>query len=138
MGEQSRALEGVLGQIVVKCRFVLQILALLAPGQLIKGWLCDVNMAALNEFPHLPEEKGQQQRADVGAVHIGIGHNDDAVVAKLVRIELLLADTATQGSDNGSNLRRAQHFVEPGFLNVQYFPFQGQDCLKFPVSPLLR
>jgi hypothetical protein len=40
---------------------------------------------ALDQLRHLPEEEGQQQRADMGAVHVGIGHDDDLVVAQLVR-----------------------------------------------------
>ena len=38
----------------------------------------------LDQFGHLAVEEGQQQGADVGAVDVGVGHDDDAVVTQLV------------------------------------------------------
>ena len=35
----------------------------------------------LDELAHLAEEEGQQERPDVSAVHIGVGHDDDLVVS---------------------------------------------------------
>jgi hypothetical protein len=43
------------------------------------------------ELGHLAVEEGQQQRADVGAVHVRVGHDDDAVVAQLVGVEVVAA-----------------------------------------------
>ena len=44
-------------------------------------------MAPVDERAHEPEEEGEQQSADVGAVHIGIGHDDDFVVAQLFQVK---------------------------------------------------
>ena len=38
-----------------------------------------------DDLPHVAVEERQQQRADVRAVHVGIGHDDDLVVARLGR-----------------------------------------------------
>jgi hypothetical protein len=45
---------------------------------------------------HLPIEEGQQQRADVRTVDVGVGHDDDAVIAQLVDVEFVLADAAAR------------------------------------------
>ena len=37
------------------------------------------------------------------AINIRIGHDDDTVVAKLVRIKLILTNTTTERRDDGSN-----------------------------------
>ena len=41
--------------------------------------------------------KGQQQCADVRAVDVGVGHQDDAVVADLVGIVFIAANARSQG-----------------------------------------
>ena len=46
----------------------------------VQGRLRDVDVALLHHLLILPEEEGQQQGADVGAVHVGIGHDDDLVI----------------------------------------------------------
>ena len=56
----------------------------LAPAQLEEGRHGGVDIAVLDEGPHEAEEEGQQQGADMGAVHIGIGHDDDLVIAELM------------------------------------------------------
>ncbi len=43
----------------------------------------------------IPEEEGQQQSADVGTVHIGIGHDDDLAIAQLGDVKFI-ADAAAQ------------------------------------------
>jgi hypothetical protein len=43
----------------------------------------------LDDLGHLPVEEGQQQRADVRAVDVGVGHDHDLVVAQLVERELV-------------------------------------------------
>ena len=44
----------------------------------------EIEMAALDQLRHLPVEEGDQQRGDMGAVDVGVGHDDDLVVAQLV------------------------------------------------------
>ena len=65
-------------------------------------------MATLNEFRHLAVEESQQERADVRTVHVRVGHDDDAVVAQFVNVEVvccrlarLCAGFADAGSKRG-------------------------------------
>ena len=59
---------------------VLLELALLDP---VQRRLRDVDVAALDQLRHVAEEEREQQRADVRAVHVGVGHQDDLAVAQL-------------------------------------------------------
>ena len=43
--------------------------------------LGDVDVAAFDQLVHLAVEEREQQRADVGAVDVGIGHDHDLAVA---------------------------------------------------------
>src|SRR6185312_9813169 len=45
--------------------------------RLVERRLRDVDVPALDELRHLPIEKRQQQRADVRAVDVRVGHDDD-------------------------------------------------------------
>ena len=45
----------------------------------------DVNVPLLDQLPHLAVEEGQDQRADMLAVDVGIGQDDDLAVAQPVR-----------------------------------------------------
>jgi len=41
-------------------------------------------MPVVDQFWHLPVEERDQQRGDVGAVDVGVGHDDDAAVAQIL------------------------------------------------------
>ena len=70
---------------------VLEVLLVLAVLDLVQRRLRDVDVPAFHQHRHLPVEEGQQQGADVGAVDVGVGHDDDAVVAQLGDVEVVLA-----------------------------------------------
>src|SRR3990170_8387244 len=59
---------------------VVQPAGLLAMLDAVQRRLGDVEVAALYQLAHVAEEEGEVKGADVGAVHVGVGHNDDAVV----------------------------------------------------------
>ncbi len=61
--------------------------------------------AALDQFGHLAVEEGEQQGADVGAVHVRVGHDDDAVVAQLRHVEVVAASGAARLADAGAQGR---------------------------------
>ena len=124
-------------QILVQGSIVFQegfLAALLHP---VEGWLGDVDMPALDQLRHLPVEEGQQQGADMAAVHVRIGHDDDGMVTQLVGIEFIRTDSGTQGGDEGADLGRSQHLVKAGLLHVQDLAFQGQNGLVLAVAALL-
>ncbi len=77
----------------VELRVVVDVfLALLALDE-VERRAGDVDFALLHELRHLAVEEREQQRADVRAVHVGVGHDDDPAVAQLGDVEraLLLA-----------------------------------------------
>ena len=86
---------------------------------------------------HLPVEERQQQRPDVRSVHVGVRHDDDAVVAQLLDVEVLAADAAAERRDHRLDLVAAQHLVEARLLDVQDLALDRQDRLESPVASLL-
>ena len=56
-------------------------------------------MAALDQRRHLPEEERQQQRTDMRAIDVGVGHDDDLVVAQLFDVEFVAADAGAKRGD---------------------------------------
>ena len=71
----------------------------------------------------------------MGAVHIGIGHDDDLVIAQLVLVKLL-ADARAQRDDDRLELVVAIDLVYPCLLHVQHLAPQGEDGLEPAVAPL--
>ena len=94
-------------------------------------------MSAIDELPHLTEEEGEIERADVRPIHIGVGHNDDSVVAKLVWVELVFPDAAAKSRYQVADFGGAQHFVEARLFHIQNLPFERQDRLELSIPPLL-
>src|SRR5690606_22796832 len=99
--------------------FVLQILNGLAARHLIKWWLGDIEVTALNEFRHLAEEECQQERTNMRTVDIRIRHDDDFMITQLLRIKFILADGCAKRSDQRANFLASQHLIETRALNVQ-------------------
>src|SRR6266446_3363484 len=73
----------------------------------------------------------------MAAVDIGVGHDDDAVIARLLDLEILAADASAERLDQGADLGRGQHLVEAGALDVEDLAFERQDRLKAAVAALL-
>jgi hypothetical protein len=58
----------------------------------------------------------------VAAVDVGVGHQDDLVVAKLLDVEAALADAAAERRDERADLGAREHLVEARALDVQDLP----------------
>ena len=71
----------------------------------------------------------------MGPVHVGVGHDDDFMVAELIGVELL-PDARPQGGDDGAELVVAVDPVRPGLLHVEHLAPQGKDGLEPGVPPL--
>ena len=65
-----------------------------------------------------------------------IRHADDAVVAQLALVEIVV-DAAAERGDHALDLLVFEHAVEPRLFDVQDLAAQGQDRLEPPVAPLL-
>ena len=67
-------------------------------------------------------------------VHVGVGHENDFVVAELAGVEIVLADAGAERGDNGANFLVAQHFVVAGFFDVEDFALERKDGLVFAIA----
>ena len=133
---QHRVLQAGRDQVVLERDLVLEILLGLAARHFVERRLRDVEMAALDDLRHLPVEEGQQQGADMGAVHVGVRHDDDLVVAQLLDVELL-ADAGAERGDQGADLLAGEHLVDAGALDVENLAAQRQHRLELAVAALL-
>ena len=63
------------------------------------------------------------------AIHIGIRHDNDLVIAQLTNIEIVaiaLGKSAAESVDHGLDFGVGQYFVNAGFLYVQDLPRIGR------------
>ena len=97
-GVDARVFEGDAQQKPIEGRAVFEVLLFLAHLHFVQRRLCNVDVATLDQLGHLAVEKGKQQGADVCAVDVGIGHDDDAVVAQFVDVEIVRARLARLGA----------------------------------------
>jgi hypothetical protein len=104
---------------------------------LVQRRLGDVDVAALDQLGHLAVEEGEQQGADVGAVDVGVGHQDDAVVAQLLGLVVVLADAGAERGDQGGDFLALQQLVEARLLDVEDLALERQDRLELAVAALL-
>ena len=85
----------------------------------------------------MAEEEREQQRADVAAVDVGIGHQDDLAVAQLRRIEIFLRNARAERGDHGANFFVRQHLVVARLFDVENLSLERQDRLEAAIAPLL-
>ena len=72
----------------------------------------------------------------MGAVHVGIGHNDNLAVPQLREVEVL-PNAGAQGHHHRHQLLVGVHLVQPCLLHVEHLAPQGEDGLELPVRPPL-
>ena len=71
----------------------------------------------------------------MGPVHVGVGHDDNFVVAEFFRVKLL-PDPRPQSGDDGAEFVIAIDPVSPGLFHVEHFAPQGENGLE-PGVPAL-
>ena len=108
--------------------FGLDVVGFLLPLDAEQRRLGHVDMAGHDELIHLPVEEGEQQRADVRAVDVGVGHDDDLVVAPLGEIHFV-ADAGADGRDHAADFFVGQHFVVAALEGVDDLAAQRKDGL---------
>ena len=134
---QRRVFEAGVDQIILQRALVLEILLGLAARDFVERRLGDVEMAAVDDLAHLPVEERQQQRADMGAVDVGVRHDDDLVIAQLVDGEFVGADAGAERGDQRADLLGRQHLVHARAFDIEDFAAQRQHGLEFAVAALL-
>ena len=132
---------GVLGAVLdqegLALAVVFEIAARVALLGVVERRLGDEEVSPLDDLGHVAEEEGEQKRADVAAVDVGVGHDDDLVISQLFEIELVGADPRAERGDQRADLGRREHLVEARALHVQDLAPEWQDGLEPPVAALL-
>src|SRR4051794_25407002 len=95
----------------------------------VKWRLRDENTAIDDQLLQMAIEERQEQRSNVRTVDIGIGHDDDAVIAQLRYVELVSNRCSERGYQS-SNLLVLKHFVEACLFDVQDLAAKWQNCLE--------
>src|SRR6478609_573085 len=108
----------------------------IGPLDPVQRRLREVDVAVFDQRAHVAEQQRHQQRRDVLAVDVGIGHEHDLVVAQLGDVEVL-ANAGAEGGDHGLDLGIAERLVQPGTLDVQDLAAQRQDGLGLRVAAAL-
>jgi hypothetical protein len=75
-------------------------------------------------------EQRQEERADVRAVHVRVGHHDDLVVAQLVLVELLGQEARADRAHDRLDLVVVEDRVDRRLLDVQDLALERQDRLE--------
>ena len=78
------------------------------------------------------------------AVDVGVGHDDDAVVAQLRNVEAAvrifhagILNAGTERHDQRANVVAAENLVDARLLNVEQLAAQWEDCLESSIASLL-
>src|SRR5437899_1721519 len=71
------------------------------------------------------------------SIDIGVGHDDDFVIAQLRRVEIILTNTCTERGDHSHDFLMREHLVVSRFLDVENLSLDRQDCLSPSISTLL-
>ena len=109
---------------------------LLAGVDAVERRLGQEHLAARDQPGQVPVEEREEQGGDVVAVGVGVGEDDDAVVAEPREVERL-AEAAAEGGHEVRELLVLEHLGEGRALHVQDLPAQRQDRLAGAVAPLL-
>src|SRR5579862_3503068 len=126
---------------LVELHVVIDVLLAFLALDLVERRLGDEDFPGFHQVGHLAVEEGQEQGADVRAVHVGVRHDDDAPVTELGDVERALlfarADAGADGRYHRLDFRVLQDAVQPRFLDVDELAADGEDGLVTAVAALL-
>ena len=84
---------------------------LFALADLEKRRLGKINVTRIKQRSHISEKECQQKRSDMSTVDIGIRHDNDLVISKLVYIEIF-AYARTESGNDGNKLFICDNLVK--------------------------
>ena len=117
---------------------LLEVEDLPAAGDLVERRLGDVDVALLDQGLHVAVEEGHEERPDVGAVHVGVGHDDDLVVAELLQARFLLADRPCPGRRSCIPISSLLKILSRrAFQTLRILPLRGRMAWKRRSRPCL-
>ena len=109
---------------------------------LVKRWGSDVEVTFFDDFGHEAIEQRHDECVDVRTIDVGIGHDDNLVVAQLVDIGLsVVLSVYTKAHADALNdvhhRLSLEHSVPLNLFHVQDFSTQWQYGLRVSVASLL-
>ncbi len=107
-----------------------------AAGDAEQRRLRDIDVARVDQLLHFLVEEREEQRADMGAVHVGVCHDDDLVVARFGDFEVL-GHARADRRDDRTDFFVGQDLVDARLLHVENLAAQRQDRLEAAVAALL-
>ena len=134
----DNVLAAVFGQEPVKLFVRVDVTFAFLAANLVKRRLRNVDVPCFHQRLQFTEEEREKKRSDMRTVHIGIGHDHDAVVAQSGNIEILFAVSASDRGDQGLDFIVVENLVDPRLLHIEEFTPDRDDRLKTAVAPLLR
>ncbi|GBD36007.1 hypothetical protein HRbin36_01124 [bacterium HR36] len=124
-------------QLAVHFLLRLHVTDLIFLGDLVQGRLSEINVSFGDQTGHLAVEERQEQGANVAAIHVRIGEDDNAFVIAFADV-LVLADVRPHGGDDATNFVVGQHLFDPGLLDIEDLASQRQNRLENSVPPAVR
>ncbi|EAQ28787.1 hypothetical protein NAP1_14348 [Erythrobacter sp. NAP1] len=115
---------------------VLHVNLALALCDLEQRWLGNEKVPGLHDLRHLAMEEGEQQRANVSAVDVSVGHDHDLVIAQLFEVEFV-ANAGAHRLDQRADLAAGDDPVETRAFDVEDLASQREDRLVLAVTPTL-
>src|SRR5437868_2010813 len=109
---------------------------LLAARDLVQRRLGNIEVSVRDHLGHVPEEEGEQERADVRTIDVSVRHENYVVIAQLANVELL-TDTGAEGGDEVADLLRREDLVLAGLFDIEDLAAQGQNGLEAAVARAL-
>ena len=99
-------------------------------------------MPLLDDLRHEAVEEGHDERVDVRAIDVGVGHDDNLVVAQFVDVGLAVAfavnaEADADALDDVHHRLSLEHAVPLYLFDVQDFSAKRQDGLEVAVASLL-
>ena len=133
---KHRVRECKIDQRISHATIVEDIARVLAAQHLIERRLRDEDLALLDQLAHMTKEEGEQQRANVRTVDIGVCHDDDAAVAQLCDVEVF-TDAALKRLNKNADFLEAEDFVETRLLNIDQLAAQRKNRLIHVIAAAL-
>ena len=125
----------ILSQNVVAFFFVEHPVRFFPDIDAIERRLPEIDAAGFNERSHVTIEKSEQKRRDVAPVAVGVGEENDLVVAQMVE-RTILADGAAEGVCDIAKLSVLVNLVRARRFGVEDFAAQGEDGLNAAIASL--
>ena len=122
-------------QHLFKLGVVFDVALLRALLDLVERRLSDVDEAGVNQRLHLAEQQSQDQGADVGAVNVGVGHQNNLVITGVFEVKLA-RDAGSNCGDQSLNFGVLEHLVDPCLLDVEDLAAQRQHGLRVAIAAL--